>query len=814
MFNKNGQLTIFIIIGILVLFVAAGVLYFTKSTIIEKITAEGEPVITDVPQAFQPLQLYTENCLSQIGKRGLLILGEQGGYIYPDLVGQYSSTNPTEADGINLEPLKVPYWHYNTEPNPSRKITFSSLQPKLYAKDDPTMSIEAQLSRFVNERIDACVDNYQPFTTQGFTVKVLTPPEIKTIVTENSVNVWLKREVDAQQGESTHHFDQFYVKIPLQLKHYYDVAQQITQAQQNYSYLERQGMELISVYSDASPTQFPPTSGVTYDFFSTLSWNEGQLKQKFQGLLVSYVPLLRFLGSENFYYTIYPEGELLAQKVVDNMVLPLTGAEDLKVNFDYFGWTPYFKTNSEQGVIKPEDVFVKFGVLSFAQQRYETHYDASYPVLVTLADENALDGEGYHFAFSLESNIRNNQPAVAAEIPAPYPRRITSLACREEQRDTKPLKTVVVDSFSKEPVELVKIGFSIPNHADCEMGLTDKKGEFESSYPSAYGGRVDFVHEGYLTNFYPIDTVKYREHGALIGYAVEGVTPEKVVVMDKIVKKKVKIKKKELKKCVTPLEPQYTFSPISLGVVPYKDISNREGERQCFFTGGNLASLSTPVLEMKANNSLSSLSQYYFFNREKDLSSHEQAIITLERVDDFHPETVSEEFTAPITIQGNQEAEVDLVPGKYKVSGMVTLQQPVLIPAEERSVKFTLFTVDTEEHFTIDESRLSSYVTGNLQWETPETYLTITPEQLYTAQGITFYVLTQDILGIPEKIATKTHRCAGWVCLPLAGCAGESCVDENINIPARIIEDLQVPGKIAEISQQPALRQALEPRFT
>jgi len=64
--NSKGQVTVFIIIGIVILFTFAGVLFITKTVTKEKFLTEGEPLISRVPQAFAPLQLYTENCLNLI----------------------------------------------------------------------------------------------------------------------------------------------------------------------------------------------------------------------------------------------------------------------------------------------------------------------------------------------------------------------------------------------------------------------------------------------------------------------------------------------------------------------------------------------------------------------------------------------------------------------------------------------------------------------------------------------------------------------------------------------------------------------------
>ena len=821
--SSKGQVTVFIIIGIIVLFAFAAILYFTKVSSVERLRAEQEPVITEAPQAFKPLQAYTENCLSQIGRQGLLILGQQGGYIYPDVVGKYSSTNPTEAEGISLEPTKVPYWHFNSEPNSGKKVLFSSLQPKLYAKDDPEMSMEAQLSRYVKEKLDDCLDAYKPFQEQGFSI---TMPEytidvegrqMDVHVGDESVNFLLKMPVKARKGEAQAELDQFFVKIPLRLKHYYEVANTITQAEKNFSFLEKQGMELISVYSRKDPRYFPPTSDVTYELFSALSWDEFSLQQKFKDLLVSYVPMLRFLGSSNFYYSTFPEGNILAQKVVDNMVLPLTGAEDVNINFDYFGWQPYFKTNSEDGVITPQDIFVSYNALgipfNFGTQRYDTHYDASYPVLVGLHDDSALGGEGFTFAFALESNIRNNAPAVGNEVRETYPRAVSSLACAADQKTTEIVKAVVVDSFTKEPLEAVRVGFTIPEQAECNIGLTDQRGTVESKFPAVYGGVVNFIKEDYLTNFYPIDTYKHKSEQALLGYAAAGVDQPKVIEMHRIKTIPVSVKKKELKKCIVPLKCKYTLETFGTTGIPYgKDISCSQGPEQCFGTSAVLSS--QPLIQLEANGSKSHYHTYYFVNTEKDLAPEEEVILTLERVKGFHEQEVGSDFTTTVSVKGKDAAEVQLVPGVYKVSGMVTSKKEILIPKEQRCFGYSILTVDKRECFTMDEQKLNGFIVGSLQWQTPETYLTITPEQLYTAKGITFKVLTQDLSTVPIQLSTTDSQCGGYACLPGLGCAFSSCSDKTVQAPGRVMEDLQVTGKISELSQQEKMRNALEPELS
>ncbi len=786
--NKKGQVTIFIIIGIIILFTFAGIMYFTKTVTKQDILIAAEPSLSEVPSAFKPINTYTESCINQLGKKGLLILGEQGGYIYPDLVGKYSVSNPTNSDGINLEPLKVPYWHYNVQPNGANKITYSSLKPELFYDDDPKMSIEAQLSRYVEEKLEECLDDYSPFTSQGFEVTIVNKDakEVDVKIGESSVGFLLEMEVKAKKGESETTIHKFYQKILLDLKHYYDTASLIAETQQEKYILERHGLELISIYSHKDPQYFPPISDVDYQLFSPYSWDEAGLKIKFKDLLVSYVPLIRFLGSSNFYYQTFPDGNRLAQKIIDNSVIPLMGAENLQVSFDYFAWEPYFKANSnDEGKIEPEHIFVNYGPLSFAQQRYETHYDASYPVLVTVKDEYAFNGEGYNLVFALESNIKNNRPAVSGDVIEPYTPKISPPTCGEEHKDTELIKTIVVDSFSKEPVEMVKIGFTIPEQTECEIGITDDDGVVEEKYPAAYGGVINFANADYLTGYYPINTYGVDEP-SIVGFAAANVEG-RVIELHRKKSIKVAVKKKEFKKCITPLVCD------EYDALVYKDISCKKARKACFFNTEQDLFLGDPVIEFEADGSLTKYNDYTFIRKEKDLFDEEEAVLMLERVRGFNEGFIEEDFFTSINVRGNEIEEVDLVPGIYKVSGFLTLNREIIIPDDKRCFSYDILTREEQECMDFEGQVLENYVTGNLNWGMPATFLEITPEDLYTANQITFYMPAQDILSIPEKYKVKGGTTVSGI----------------------IAEDMRVPGMISNVSAViPDIRAALEPIYS
>ncbi len=756
--NKQGQVTIFIIIGIVILFAFAGIMYFMQTFTKESILTSADPVISDLPQAFQPISSYTEGCIEQIGERGLILLGEQGGYIYPDLMGKYSTDDTTNADGINLEPLKIPYWHYNINENTENTVTFSSLKPKLYYDEDKEMSIEAQLSRYVEENLEECLIDYSAFIDQGFEVEFLSDvKEVKTTIGDETVNFLLNMPLKLNLDGAEQDVEQFYVKAPIRLKHYYDVASEITNVQSEHRILERQTLNLISTYGAIDVNNLPPMDEVIFDFIPTVYWNEVDVKEKFKGMLVSHVPMLRYLGSENFYryeYELDPTAAVdlapLYQRSYDNTIIPLESGKQIDVNFDYFGWEPYFDLNDKGGRIEPSSYGVSYFKLQLNSHHYYSSYDVSYPVMVTITDENALMGEGYKFVFALESNVRNNDVANENEVqPPPIAALQGSMVCDEDKRDTEIIRSIVVDSYTKDPIEAVQVGFSIPEFDDCYLGETNDFGEFAEKYPAVYGGVGSYMKEDYLTNFYPIDTYEFQEQSGIIGYAAAGFN-ENVVEMNKYKNINITVKKKTLEKCVNK-------NCFSMGL--FSDVTEED------------------IVFSESPKGIDSVHKWIFLDLAKDLEPTETATITLQRISNLNPNVFNDDFSAASSVVGSSSSEIELVPGIYSVNILIIDEEDYVIPKEKRCVGSGAF----EECYDLDMVELDKYLSGNLLWDEEEYYLEITPEQLYSSQEIVFYVPVINFQGIPEK----PH--------------------------IRVVEDLKVMGSLGNYSQ--LFRTNLEPNY-
>ena len=618
------------------------------------------------------------------------------------------------------------------------------------------------MRRYVSEKVGECLQGYKPFVDQGFEVVEQGSIEPVVLVRDHDVLVRMGMPLKLQKGESTAEFSQFVVSLPVELKRYYELAQNISTTQQEHTFLENVALNLVQIYSGVNEKKLPPTTASEFDNKITF-WQTSQVKEKFQQMLSSNVPQIRFYDADNFYRKQYPQSTLsgLYQRSSDDMILPLSGAQGLDVRFDYFNWDIFMDINEGQQLIQPAGY--KFtnpvGLIPFNLQfqNYYNTYDFSYPVEVTITDQKAFGGKGYNFVIALEGTVVNNRPAYADQIePAPVSTK-SSLVCDPDKRNTQLLRSIVVDAATQKPLEAVQIGFQIPEQDYCYMGTTDTEGSLVTKYPAVYGGVLDFTREGYLTNFYPIDTYPYKKTSAVIGYAAgEGVVGNNPVIELYPFKMiNVSIKQKPLVKCIGSLCP--SLGPFSSedALISYK-----------------------PQL-------LSKRHYWVFPGVPKSLTPDETGVVIFTRVADLYSQVRQDDFTAFATVTGSQISPVRLVPGVYEVTGLVTTKQEIVIPKEERcddGIGQKIACTDLDGCcFTLDEIKLNEFELGSLEWNDEKTYLTITADQLYGNEQMTFYIPTFDLPGVPEQ--------------------------EHM----RVIEDLNVLNQLNNVSK--IMRGSLEPVY-
>jgi len=676
--NNTAQVSIFIIIGLVIL-IAAGVVFYVNTAGQKEEIAPGVFISTkEIPTQLDPVSNFITQCLDDVSTRGLNLIGEHGGYVdisNPQLTRQSfkSNDNPTESDVVAFAPgsdLKIPYWWYLESGNNCQgTCKFASKRPPLRDEDN---SIEKQLNRYIEKELPGCLNNFESLKEQGFEINELSAIKANAKVAENDVIVILDYNLEAKKEDISSKVDQFFVRIPVDLQKIYNLATEITNMQQKYNFLERQTMNLISSFASVDEDKLPPVTDMRFEFGGTTSWRKSEVREKITSILTSYIPLFQVDGTKNFNRDLYTSG--LKQRLYDGMIVPVADQQynSLDAAFSYLDfWPAYFELNCDGEICQPESA--SSNLLAFiGLQRYNFVYDISFPALVEIFDENALNGRGYKFNFFLEANVRNNKelesefiPLQAANIPA------ASFLCDLGNRNSADVIIKAVDAFESKPLEDVSITLSVAGES-CYIGNTNENGTLVAKFPTGTAGAVvsllkpDYISKSQLFDAHPTKKLSLEAE------------------LDPVKDKKIAIKKKLIEK------------------------TSRGWE---------------------------------FTNRISDLKPNEEALVTLTRLSPLE----EEEFDAVASIQGPNEEQIRLAPGRYEVNINMFLRENLRIPEKMVKKRTGLF---SEEEFTIpgfEFNEQNPYPSGGLRMN-----VTITEEDL-KKDTITFFAVSPALENVPEQ---------------------------------------------------------------
>ena len=230
--NQKSQVTLFIILGIIILAGAGFFLYAQK--IKNPVEPEVNLVQQQVPIEFDPIKKYANDCVSSVAVNGLKLIGKQGGYISftnksLNTLAFTITPNPTESDAIaftkNSE-LEIPYWWYLKSSNTCNgNCQFSSKRPDLRQSDT---SIEKQLERYINAELKSCLNDFKQFKEQGYKISENGGVKSDVTIASGDVIVSVDYPISAEKGNSKTDVDQFLVRVPVNLEKIYNLASKIT----------------------------------------------------------------------------------------------------------------------------------------------------------------------------------------------------------------------------------------------------------------------------------------------------------------------------------------------------------------------------------------------------------------------------------------------------------------------------------------------------------------------------------------------------------------------------------------------------------
>jgi hypothetical protein len=522
--NKKSQITAFIIIGLIILF-STVLIFYVKYKIDNKRLI---PEIDEIKPEFADVQKYILNCVELLGEEALIKVGEHGGYI--DLFStEYSNKVfnlhplPYDSDVVYMnKQYPIPYWWHLKTPNNCLNCLVSD-------ENVPTIiEIQDQVNNYVKNNLKECLGDYKTLKKKGYNIEEKGKIEPRTIISKDNVDVYIKYPLKITFNNKETTIENFPTSVELDFEEFFNFANSINQGVKNLQFFETMLMHIVSSYSDLNSNSLPPISA-SDESFTPIVWSKTAVKYNLKQLIQSHVPFTQIENTKN-YEQIITQDELETSMLKLFTIYNNQSYENLEVNFINLDWPIYFDITPNDGsLLKPLSHRTEppLGILKPTQKNlYHFYYDVSFPVVIEIRDENALNGKGFSFLFAVEAtvmdnlnlalwhsgegtigpwdqslvtaslNFKNKKPPVLKkydETTKTYYNKTYStpekkLFCEKNQRISGDITVQVLNEKTKIPVKNVDISFGCGDYSTCSIGSTDEEGEYIGKFPICVGG--------------------------------------------------------------------------------------------------------------------------------------------------------------------------------------------------------------------------------------------------------------------------------------------------------------------------------------
>lgn len=636
--NKHAQVTIYIIIGVIILILIFGVLYV--NSVLKK---KGIFISPKLDPAVQ----YVGECLNSVAGDGLKKLGSQGGHIYLDRFDTaIAQITPFNSDVLAVDKyLSVPYWYYQ-----KRGGNDMSEMPRLDKSYAGDYSIQDQLERYVVERLPLCLADFKALKDVGVEVKPADTGimEANVVFTEHDTLVTLKYPLEVTSGNEQSKIDVFSEELSVNMRNIYSLARDITEYEERTTFLERNAMNWISAYSRRDSGYLPPTFGGTLldDCSRVVFWLSSDVEKNFREMLSLNVPYLKVWNSDYEKIVIndpkYTAEEkdtvqgifnLMANKVSDRSY-PF-----IKVLFAYYYSFPLEVSVGRMGIIKPP-VNVGFNTLlagSKCLTTYKFAYDFKYPVMVTLLDsQSQIDNMPYLFQFPLMAVVKENLPRLRLSEVLALEEAVDleKYSCAEAQKQSGESMITVIDKKTSAKIDSALVYFQCGPSTVPEF---DAEGSLIKLTPFAERCYIGKTENGELTTKMPLCI-----GGGIISAVKEDYVDEAVIVGD--------VTQGTRLSTVLQLSPLHSF--------------NVDVKKYFVAPPAGVIALN-PGIVLDADGNVVECNVY---TAKRPLESNEEAMIMIKRID---PMLIPVETAKVLQFKPGEESaeqnKIKLAPGSYEV---------------------------------------------------------------------------------------------------------------------------------------------------
>lgn len=734
MISKKAQVTLFVIIGLVILLGISLVFFLTRVVSIDEPNFDPN----DVSIETRPAQLLVTSCLESSMNEGLQLLGSQGGYITPPTVKYPSYTSKS----VLYEPYAVAYWRYLDDCGQENGCEFSE-QPPLCSTETklcgglPTGkgSIEEQLENYIEKDLSSCIDEFSSIADQYSIEDKAEQISVDVLFSEGQTQAILYYPITLKSLSSTDTktIEQYETDVAINMLEIYRLANEIIDFTRETDYYERQTMQVLNVYADVDGT-IPPTDHIQFIGNGGGPWVLQQVQQEIRQDILPHMTLIRYGNTNNGVpITTYNDG------VYDQYVngfystfLPITSDKEYNFNVyhHYLYEQPFVNVGDGSQLIEGADIAeiknnpLLKAISNLAMKDYRFEFDISYPLLLSIEDPESLDGQGYTFDFAIEVNVRNNVPAY---------QNFTTLQSFETSikglGDFKIPTTHTITSIDKhtgESLDNVKISYVCGNEYD--IGFTEIVGEtaqLRAELPVCQlGGFIRYQKDGYLGEAIPFNNV-------------DDIQPQTFnVALWPIQQREIIVRKRSLEDIqnIVDATTQGAFA-MDTEYSPVTDndsvlVTVERNTQTAYDTPVPLISFmryATSNQSSVSNQEYSDLLQYGIDN---DIYTPEE-IDLLQNVskDNFNQ-----------TVNPRSEYTFGFVPGNYTIDSTLMYEPGIYLPAETLDPKTGILDVFIDDEQDMEERSFSSWVSGGAKVN-----LSLKESDVYRDTPIVLYVLETPI---------------------------------------------------------------------
>ncbi len=359
--NKQGQVTVFIIIAIVI--VAAIILFFTLS----------KPITTDkIPASIDPVYTTLLSCLEEDTLVGVSILQTQAGYIDVPEFEPGSSYMPFSSQ-LDFLGNPVPYWYYVSGNNIQKEQIPSKA------------NMEQELADFVESEINTCI--FDKYYEDGFEIR-FGEPEANVKIKDTEIEVGLDMDFNVNFAEDSARVSQHNVVVDSRLGKLYDSAVEVYEKEQEELFLEEYAVDTLTLYA--------PVDGVELSC-SPVTWATEEVFDELEIAIEANTLALKSKGSNKDYF-----------------VVDLGVDEDVRF-INSRNWPRGFEVSPSEGNIlisSPVGNQAGLGIMGFCYVPYHFVYNVRYPVLIQIQEGDEI------FQFPVAIVLQGNQPRQALDASA------------------------------------------------------------------------------------------------------------------------------------------------------------------------------------------------------------------------------------------------------------------------------------------------------------------------------------------------------------------------------------------------------------